>query len=147
MTLLPKSLARSSRCFVIWVLALSVASALPAARLKIIANPQLPISEVTLADLKSIFLLSKTTLNSSRVIPVLDTATLAQFCGEYLGKTSLALEIYYRSRVFAGVGSMPARYSDSATVAYVARTPGAIAYVSDDTVTTGVKTLRVRPTP
>ncbi len=123
----------------------SLAAAGPAAGLKVIAHPDVPVSEISAATLKSIFLLTKTSLNGRRVEPVIDGASLRNFSFEYLGKTDQGLEIYYRSRVFAGTGSMPARFiSPADVVAHVARTPGAIGYVSEATPAAGVKTLRVR---
>jgi len=125
--------------------ALSMAGAVRAEGLKVIAHPDVPVSEISAAELKSIFLLMKTSIKGSRVEPVIDGSSLRTFSFEYLGKTDQGLEIYYRSRVFAGTGSMPARFvSPADVVAHVARTRGAISYVSEDTPASGVKTLRVR---
>jgi TonB family protein len=50
--------------------------------------------------------------------------------------------MYYRSLVFTGRGSMPRTLdSDEAVVAYVAKTRGAIGYVSRGTNAEGVRTL------
>jgi hypothetical protein len=112
---------------------------------RVIAHPTMPVSEISADDLRSIFLLTKTMLNGHRVEPVLDAGMLRVFSSECLGKTDQALEIYYRSLVFAGKGVMPMRLGSSAeVVAHVARTPGAIGYVSEGTQLAGVKTLRIR---
>ncbi len=67
------------------------------------------------------------------------------FLKEYLGKSDSALQAFYRSLVFTGKGSMPkALASDADMVAYVARTKGAIGYVSSAANTNGVKTLEVK---
>ena len=139
---------REPRLVALCAALLVVVSAAGSARaegLKVIAHPDVPVSEISAAELKSIFLLTKTSLNGTRVEPVIDGASLRTFSFEYLGKTDQGLEIYYRSRVFAGTGSMPARFvSPADVVAHVARTRGAIGYVSDGTPASGVKTLRVR---
>jgi len=67
------------------------------------------------------------------------------FLKEYLGKNDAALQAFYRSLVFTGKGSMPkALASDADVVAYVAKTKGAVGYVSAGASTDGVKTLQVR---
>jgi len=67
------------------------------------------------------------------------------FVKQYLGKTDAALETYYRSLVFTGKGSMPkALASDAEVVSYVAKTKGAIGYVSAGAGTEGVKALEVK---
>ncbi len=67
-----------------------------------------------------------------------------RFLKEYLGQNDDALQNYYRSLVFTGKGSMPKTLpSDEEVVAYVARTRGAIGYVSSTARVEGVKTLAV----
>ena len=68
----------------------------------------------------------------------------AAFLKEYLGQNDDALQNYYRSLVFTGKGSMPRiLHSDAEVVAYVAKTRGAIGYVSSTAPVDGVKTLAV----
>ena len=53
------------------------------------------------------------------------------FSGQVLGKRIEAVRAYWRQQLFSGNAVPPLEVaSDSAAVAYVARTPGAIAYVS-----------------
>jgi len=67
------------------------------------------------------------------------------FIKEYLGKTDSALETYYRSLVFTGKASMPKILATDAEVeAYVAKTKGAIGYISAAPTTAGVKALEVK---
>jgi len=67
------------------------------------------------------------------------------FVKEYLGKTDSALQTYYRSLVFTGKASMPKTLgADADVVAYVAKTKGAIGYVSSGANTVGVKILEVK---
>jgi len=116
--------------------------------LKVIANPSVGASAVSADELKGVFLATKTSLSDgSHVEPVLEKGGPVHeaFVKEYLGKTDAALQTYYRSMVFTGKGSMPkALAGDAEVVAYVAKTKGAIGYVSAAASTAGVKTLEVK---
>ena len=124
------------------------AATLFGADLKVIANPSVTASSVSADDLKGVFLATKTSLgDGSRVEPVLekDGPVHEAFVKEYLGKTDAALQTYYRSLVFTGKASMPKQLpSDAEVMAYVAKTKGAIGYVSSATSTSGVKVLEVK---
>jgi TonB family protein len=68
----------------------------------------------------------------------------AAFLQQYLGRSENDLQTHYRTLVFTGRGSMPkALGSDAEVVAYVARTRGAIGYVSSAASADGVKTLTI----
>jgi ABC-type phosphate transport system substrate-binding protein len=114
---------------------------------KVIANPSVSASSVSADDLRSVFLEEKSSLSDgSHVAPVLQKRGSAHeaFVKNYLGKTDDALQTYYRSLVFTGKGSMPKMLgSDEEVVAYVAKTKGAIGYVSTGASAAGVKTLEV----
>jgi ABC-type phosphate transport system substrate-binding protein len=115
--------------------------------IKVIANPSVGASTVSADDLKGVFLQEKSSLSDgSHVAPVLLKGGAAHeaFVKQYLGKTDDALQTYYRSLVFTGKGSMPKMLgSDAEMVAYVAKTKGAIGYVSAGASVEGVKTLEV----
>jgi hypothetical protein len=119
-----------------------------AGEIKVIANPSVGASSVSADELKGVFLATKTSLSDgSHVEPVLlkGGATHQAFLKEYLGKTDAALETYYRSLVFTGKASMPKTLASDAEVeAYVAKTKGAIGYVSAGSGGAGVKTLEVK---
>jgi len=118
-----------------------------AADVKVIANPSVAASTVSAGDVKDVFLLDKDSLGGSHVEPVLAKGGPIHeaFLKEYLGKNDAALQAFYRSLVFTGKGSMPkALASDADVVAYVAKTKGAVGYVSAGASTDGVKTLQVR---
>ncbi len=121
---------------------------LSAADIKVIANSGVTASAVSAEELKGVFLATKTSLSDgSHVEPVLEKNGAAHeaFLKEYLGKTDAALQTYYRSLVFSGKGSMPKAFSsDAEVVAYVAKTKGAIGYVSASAATAAVKTLEVK---
>lgn len=119
-----------------------------AADLKVIANTSVKTSEISAEEIRGVFLVTKASLSDgSRVEPVLlrSGPVHQTFVKLYLGKTDSALETYYRSRVFAGKGLMPiALPSEAAVVGYVAKTKGAVGYVSADASVPGVKTLDVK---
>ncbi len=119
-----------------------------AGSVKVIANPSVKASSVSASELKSVFLQEKNSLaDGTHVEPVLEKGGAAHdaFLKEYLDKTDDALQRYYRSLVFTGKGSMPKTVSsDAEVVAYVAKTKGAVGYVSAGASTDGVKTLDVK---
>lgn len=121
---------------------------LEAADVKVIANSSVSASSVSADELKRVFLGTKSSLDDgSHVQPVLEKggAAHAAFLQEYLGKTDSALMTYYRSLVFTGKGSMPKILGSDAEMAeYVAKTKGAIGYVSASAGTPGVKVLEVK---
>jgi len=133
--------------FALIVTAVLILASVPglAAGVKIIANPSVKADSVSADELKSIFLEESSSLrDGSHAEPVLAKSGTAheEFVKAYLGKSESDLQAYYRSLVFTGKGSMPKMVnSDAEVVAYVAKTKGAIGYVSDGTSADGVKTL------
>jgi ABC-type phosphate transport system substrate-binding protein len=125
----------------------AVNSSLPGSAIRIIANPNVEASEVSRDDLNRIFLLTKTALpGAPHLEPVQENAgtTRDLFLREYIGRTNSALMTYYRSLMFTGKASIPRSFgSDADVAAYVAKTKGAIGYVSADVNPTGVKTIKV----
>jgi hypothetical protein len=137
--------------FLLLATALLCSIAVPLARaadVKIIANAGVGASTISAEDLKGVFLATKSSLSDGgRVEPVLEKSGAAHeaFVKQYLGKTDAALQTYYRGLVFSGKGSMPKELaSDAEMVAYVAKTKGAIGYVSAGASTPGVKVLEVQ---
>ena len=116
---------------------------------KIIANSTVKATQISADELKRIFRLEMTSLrDGTHVEPVLRRNGTAHeaFLKDVLDTNNEALQTYYRTLVFTGRGSMPrALGSDTECVAYVAKTRGAIGYVSADATTEGVKTLEVMP--
>jgi hypothetical protein len=128
-----------------------LAAMLPAASagdIKVIGNPDVGASTISAADLKAIFLATKSSLgDGAHVEPVLqkDGPAHAAFLKQYLGKSDAALQTYFRSLVFSGKGSMPKAFAtDAEVVAYVSKTKGAVGYVDSGAATSGVKTIEVR---
>ena len=117
------------------------------AGVKVIANSSVSASSISAEDLKGVFLLEKSSVGGAHVEPVLAKGGAAHsaFLDQYLSKTDAALQTYYRSLVFTGKASMPKTLASDAEVsAYVAKTKGAIGYVSDGASVDGVKTLDVK---
>jgi hypothetical protein len=119
-----------------------------AADFKVIANNSVGASSISANELKAVFLQEKSSLSDgSHVVPVLAKGGPAHetFVKQYLGKTEDALMTYYRSLVFTGKGLMPKTLtSDAEVLAYVAKTKGAIGYVSSSGGGEGVKVLEVK---
>jgi len=129
------------------IVLLSLGAAAFAGEVKIIVNSSVGADSISVNDLKGVFLATSTGLGGSHVEPVLEKSGAAHeaFLREYLGKTDAALQTYYRSLVFTGKASMPKAFgSDAEVVAYVAKTKGAIGYVSAGADTAGVKVLGVQ---
>ena len=130
-----------------------VSSASPhalAGDVKVIANWSVKADMISAGELKRVFLEEKNSLaDGTHVEPVLQKGgpAHAAFLEEYLGRSEDDLQTYYRTLVFTGRGSMPkALGSDAEVVAYVARTRGAIGYVSSAAGAAGVKTLAIGDT-
>jgi hypothetical protein len=118
-----------------------------AADVKVIANNSVSANSISAGDLKDVFLLDKDSIGGSHVEPVLQNAgaTHDAFLKAYLGKPNSVLQAFYRSLVFTGKASMPkVTAADAEAVAYVAKTKGAIGYVSAGASSEGVKTLEVK---
>ena len=128
-------------------LGLAAASPASAADFKVVANPSVKASDISIDDLKRVFLAARRSLpDGSPVEPVLAKAGAAH--GAFLkdlGKTDAALSTYYRSLVFTGKAAMPKICgSDAEVIAYVAKTKGAIGYVSAEARAPGTKTLGLK---
>jgi TonB family protein len=115
--------------------------------IKLIANSSVKADAISVDEVKRVFLLENNSLaEGSHVEPVLqkDGPVHQAFLQEYLGRTDDDLQTYYRALVFTGRGSMPRKLgSDAEVVAYVAKTRGAIGYVSAATTAESVRTLDI----
>ena len=138
---------RRALCITIAALGLAAASPASAADFKIVANPSVKVSDISSDALKDVFLGTRISLPGSGMVePVLAKAGAAHeaFLKD-LGKTDSALSAYYRRLVFTGKASMPKICgSDAEVIAYVARTKGAIGYVSAEAKAPGTKTLGLK---
>jgi TonB family protein len=118
-----------------------------ASDIKVIANYSVKADSISEDELKSVFLEKRSSLGDGTYVePVVEKSGSVHetFLKECLGRTNDDLQTYYRVLVFSGRGSMPKELrSDAEVVAYVAKTRGAIGYVSIEASTEGVKTLAV----
>jgi TonB family protein len=114
---------------------------------KVIANNSVKADTISSRDLKNVFLLQRKTLDDgSAVVPVLAKSgvTHESFLRMYLDRGSDEIHTYYQGLVFTGKGLMPKELNSEADVVeYVAKTKGAIGYVSSSTKIEGVKILTV----
>jgi DNA recombination-dependent growth factor C len=132
---------------VLFVLAAAAAFTLQTqAQTIVIANPSVKAAEASKSDLKDVFTGGSSSLGGSHVVPVLlkSGATNDEFLAEYIGKADAAFRASWRSLVFSGQATMPKSLdSDAAVVAYVAQTPGAVAYIAKSSPHEGVKVLAI----
>jgi hypothetical protein len=113
----------------------------------VVANPSVSASEVSLDDLKQVFLASKSSLGGNPVEPVLVETGAAHdaFLKKVVGKSDSAYRMHLKGLVFSGKATMPKAFKDEAAfVAYVAKTKGAIGYVSAGASTGGLKRITVK---
>ncbi len=107
----------------------------------IIANVKLGVTSLTKKDLQGIFLgkvtkVTATNKKSVKVRPVTlkSGKTHDAFLKSHVSKTATQFRIYWKKLVFTGKSKAPKAYtSDKSVVAYVAKTPGAIGYISAST--------------
>ena len=145
-------MTRSTKALQIFIVAglvlVSVAS-FASSDIKVIANSSVTADFISAGELKRIYLLQSRKLkNGSVVEPVLQKrgAVHDAFSRQFLERDGEEIRTYYHGVVFTGKGSMPRDVnSDEEMVSYVARTRGAIGYVSGSANTDGVKVLAVAP--
>jgi hypothetical protein len=105
------------------------------AQIVVIANRSVHSAEISDTDLRDVFTGAVVDLpGGERVMPVLLKGGPAHevFLGRYFGKSDAAFRADWRRLVFSGRSTMPRTVdSEAAMVQYVARTPGAIGYISE----------------
>lgn len=111
----------------------------------LVANKGLHISEITDADLRGIFMGTRTRFaDGSHAVPVtLRGGPVHEvFLRNHVGENPEEFRAEWRKMVFTGQGAMPKAFdSESALIEYVAATPGAVGYVSRISLQDGVKVL------
>jgi TonB family protein len=135
------------RMIVVGVLMLASKAIVLAGEVKVIANAAMNSASISDSELRSVFLLQRKTLNDGTAVePVLQKRGPVHdaFCKHFLSRDGEEIGIYYDGIVFTGKGSMPKQLnSDADVLNYVARTPGAIGYVSSSASADGVKVLMI----
>lgn len=113
----------------------------------LIANPNLANANITLSEVRQVFLGIKTELAGKRVEPVLARSgdVHHQFASECLGKSESGLSNYFRMQIFSGKGAMPKTFAMvSEIVDYVSKTPGSIGYVDREADLAGVVLIELK---
>ncbi len=128
-------------------LAPALVAALPAADYQVVASKDVAVDEISAADLKKIFLLSKTSVGSGHIAPVLQQGGPAHqaFVKECLSETEQDLKDYYKELVFTGKAVAPkSMANDAAMIAFLSMGKGAIGYVSASAIPMGIKKITVK---
>ena len=120
------------------------------ASFKIIVHPSNPTAQMDKAMATRMFLKRTSTWDHGGKIRPVDQLLKAPVCKAFtesvLSRTTAAVGNYWTQRIFSGRGTPPPRMkSDAEVVAYVAKTPGAIGYVSANASTTGTKVIKFVP--
>jgi ABC-type phosphate transport system substrate-binding protein len=135
-------------CLLLVILAVALAApAAAVADVQVIANPSVAVAELTADDLKDIFLGAKTAIGGGAVEAVFEQGgdTHLQFLKAYVGKSDAALRTHFKTLVFTGKGAQPKTFAnDAEMLKYVAKTKGAIGYVSASADTAGAKKIQVK---
>src|SRR5580658_7370293 len=124
-----------ARCLMLLLLgALGSWSAARAQDVVLVANRGVQTSEITNADLRAIFMGTRTRFaDGSHAVPVTLKGGAAHevFLKNYVGEGPEEFRSQWRKLVFTGQGAMPKTFdSESALIEYVAVTPGAVGYAS-----------------
>ncbi len=117
-------------------------------RVLMIANPGVKAEAVTKKEIRSVFTGASVSLSDGeRVKPVLlkEGPAQAAFASDEAEMSQVGLIVCWRNLVFSGQATMPQTFGDEpSVVSYVARTPGALGYISTATPHEGVKVLPVK---
>jgi hypothetical protein len=123
-----------TRCLILLLGSLGSWHAASAQDVVLVANKGVQISQITDADLRGIFMGTRTRFaDGSHAVPVTlkGGAVHEVFLKNHLGEGPEEFRSQWRKAVFTGQGAMPRVCdSESALIEYVAATPGAIGYVS-----------------
>ena len=114
----------------------------------IVANENVPVSNLAIDDIRQIFLGRKTTWeNGAKIIFVVQDGTDAgeSFLKTYIMKNAYQYDIYWRKQVFTGRGKPPKSFSsDQELVQFVSQTPNAIGFMSAGTDIGKAKTIPIQ---
>jgi hypothetical protein len=123
-----------ARCLILLLGSLGSWSAARAQDIVVVANKGVQISEISDADLRAIFMGTRTRFaDGSHAVPVTLKGGPAHevFLKNHVGESPEEFRTQWRKQIFTGLGAMPKAFeSESALIEYVAGTPGAVGYVS-----------------
>lgn len=112
----------------------------------LIGNKDVQESSLSKSDVKQIFLAKKKTLAGGAVKIAIqkDRNVNSDFLSTYINKSESQFSRYYKKLVFTGRGKSPKKVkNDAAMNVYVAKTSGAIGYVSEGAVGSNVKQINI----
>lgn len=113
----------------------------------IIANKDVPENSVSMNEIKNIFTGKKTRWSNNEKINFVLTGsdeTHRQFLQTYIRRTPQQFSRYWKKQVFTGKGRKPRGFNaEEDVIEYVAGTPGAIGYISTDSISNKVKVLGI----
>jgi ABC-type phosphate transport system substrate-binding protein len=136
-----------ARCLILLLGSLSSWSVARAQDVLVVANKGVQISEISDADLRAIFMGTRTRFaDGSHAVPVtLKGGPVHEvFLKNHVGESPEEFRTQWRKEIFTGQGAMPKAFdSESALIEYVAATPGAVGYVSRISSQDGVQSLVV----
>ena len=114
----------------------------------VIANKNVPESQLTKDEVKAIFLGEKTKWSNDTKVTFVVLKTpedQEKFMRDYVGKSPSQFNNFWKQQVFTGKGRMPESFEDvKAVLDYVAKTDGAIAYISSNAPADNVKKIEVK---
>lgn len=128
------------------VLTASLGSAVWAGNVVLVAHQGFPVNSLSKDEVKAIYLSKKKNVSGTMVkLTATKDETLAgEFLRQYVGKTPSQFSSYYKKLIFTGKGKPPKSLtSESETISYVARSRGALGFISSAAVTDKVKIIQV----
>ena len=130
------------------MLILLVPSLLFAGEVIVVANKNVPEGQLTRDEVKAIFLGEKTKWSNDTKISFVVLKTpedQEKFMRDYVGKSPSQFNNFWKQQIFTGKGKMPEAFDDvKAVLDYVAKTDGAIAYISSNAPADNVKKIEVK---
>jgi hypothetical protein len=120
----------------------------PVAAVEIVANPDLPMKQLTRNELQAIFTMRLRTWANGvpiRVFVLADSAPLhAEFAKEKLSIFPYVLRNYWDRMVFSGTGQFPTELGSPAEMHdRIADTPGGVGYLPSELIDQRVRALKV----
>lgn len=116
-----------------------------AAEVIIIANKNVSETNLNTNEIKDIFLGEKRNWDDNKRIKFVtldESETHQKFLEQYVNKTPMSYKSYWKKLVFVGKGKEPKKFASAKElVDYVAKTDGAIGYISSDKKTGEVKII------
>lgn len=113
----------------------------------IIGNKDVPVSELSINEIRSIFLGEKVKWSNDQAIifVILKTDLHDAFLKEYVGNTASQYRNYWRKMVFTGKSKSPKSFNTpEELIAYVSDTGGAIGYIPSEAYQEKVKKISVK---